>query len=392
MGTKLGPMRPRRRRSTGVVALLAALAMILAACGGEEEADTGEDAAADVEPGETHEVEAPDDDGDDDPAAGMSIEEIEELAREEGEVVWYTPIPTEEAEAMAAAFEDRYGISVNVFRAGGEQVLTRLESELITGNPQADVVGYSNKAAGLAHIEGGHLASWVPPETENVIEGLFDPDGYWITPRTALVGIAYNTDLVSEEDAPTSWLDLLDDRFSGQTTTASPEYAGMAVNMTKALEQVHGWDFFTDWANNGAMVVQGYGQTQDLVIAGERLVGTAHSGRMATAIESGQPVDFVYPEEGAVLVEFTKSVLSGAPNPYAARLFLNWTLTEEAQEILVDGGYHPSRVGMDGPGPLLPLDEIPLVAADQLWLMDEANAIELAEIWIESMGDATDVD
>jgi len=85
--------------------------------------------------------------------------------------------------------------------------------------------------------------------------------------------------------------------------------------------------------------------------------------------EAGQPVEVVYPAEGAPLVVGPSGVFEGAPNPNAARLLQSWLFSIEAQQILVDlalRSFHPLVKEKPGRRPL----------RDIKVLKDDAAAVE----------------
>src|SRR5215213_2389600 len=70
-----------------------------------------------------------------------------DAARKEGKVVLYTSAPLGSAQKVANVFQETYGITVELFRSGGTQVLRRFMMERDSGQPQADVLVSSDPAA-----------------------------------------------------------------------------------------------------------------------------------------------------------------------------------------------------------------------------------------------------
>jgi iron(III) transport system substrate-binding protein len=54
--------------------------------------------------------------------------------------------------------------------------------------------------------------------------------------------------------------------------------------------------------------------------------------------ESGQPVEIVYPTEGAPLIIGPNAIFKAAPNPNVARLFQSFSFSPEAQQLIIDVG------------------------------------------------------
>jgi iron(III) transport system substrate-binding protein len=70
-------------------------------------------------------------------------------ARREGKVVLYTSAPLSAVQKVVNAFQDKYGIAVELFRTGGVQVLRRFLMEQETGHAGADVLVTSDLSAAL---------------------------------------------------------------------------------------------------------------------------------------------------------------------------------------------------------------------------------------------------
>jgi len=60
-------------------------------------------------------------------------------AKKEGELVIYTSAQSDDIGAVAKAFEAKYGVRVNLWRAGSEKVLQRVVAEARAKRNEADV-------------------------------------------------------------------------------------------------------------------------------------------------------------------------------------------------------------------------------------------------------------
>ena len=174
-----------------------------------------------------------------------------------------------------------------------------------------------------------------------------------MTTRILVSPIAYNTNLVKKEDAPKSFADLLDPKWSGKMVKAHPAYSGTIMNATFQIARDLGWDYFEKLAKQQLMQVQSATDTPKKIQLGERAVMVDGAGYLVIRYkEEGQPVEIVYPEEGTPLATGPSVVFKGAPNPNAARLFQNWMHCREAQQFLVDWArqYSPHRQTVEKPG------------------------------------------
>src|SRR5438046_2965000 len=83
-------------------------------------------------------------------------------------------------------------------------------------------------ALALAWKREGWLGPYVPADAaQHVAPGHIDPDGTFLTLRILFSVIAYNTQLVKAQDAPASFADLLDAKWTGRLVKAHPGYSGL---------------------------------------------------------------------------------------------------------------------------------------------------------------------
>ena len=208
----------------------------------------------------------------------------------------------------------------------------------------------------MHRLEAQRLARAVPAGggREALRPGLLRPGRRsHVTTRILISPIAYNTNLVKKEDAPKSFADLLDPKWTGKMVKAHPAYSGTIMNATFQIARDLGWEYFEKLAKQRVMQVQSATDTPKKIALGERAVMVDGAGYLVIRYkEEGQPVEIVYPEEGTPLATGPSAVFKAAPNPNAARLFQNWMHSREAQQILVDWArqYSPHRQTVEKPG------------------------------------------
>src|SRR5258708_22539272 len=114
-------------------------------------------------------------------------------AREEGTLTLYTSIATTEPGPLALAFEKKYGVKVQVWRALSENVLQRALTEARGGRRSIDgvethapEVGALAREGVAAQFNSSHIAdlpAWAVP-----------PHPPWFSDRANLWVLGYNTD------------------------------------------------------------------------------------------------------------------------------------------------------------------------------------------------------
>ncbi len=264
-----------------------------------------------------------------------------EAARKEGRVVYYTPIDLPVAELIAKAFEAKYpGITVRVERTGAERVFQRISQEYASNIHAVDVVNSSDAAHFIVWKRDGLLAPFVPEDVaRHYAAEQKDPDGMFAAFRANLSVIGYNTRLVKAEDAPKSFADLLDPKWTGKIVKGHPGYSGTIMTATYEISRDIGWDFFERLAKQRVMQVQSAADPPKKLGLGERAVMADGNEYVLFQVkESGAPVEAVYPTEGTPLSLSPNGLFKAAPNPNAARLFQCFCFSPECQELMVNRG------------------------------------------------------
>lgn len=320
--------------------------MAVAACGGPSGSNDEVDTEGDV--------------------PSQSSEELEAAAIEEGKLVWYTSNTRPAADAIARAFEEKYeGITVEIFQAGGSQVIAKVEAEAMAGKINADFVDYSEGAAAVGQAERGLFQRYLPPNISDISEDLYDEDGFFFSPWYLTSTIVYNSDLISEEEAPKSWAELTDPKWQGKVGMASPDYAGTAVATVGTWQQEFGDEYIEDLGSNGLTVFEGFGNVHEAVLSGQTPVGVNLSFRALMAEREGQPMKWITPEEGQLLLSFAAAVTADAEHPNAAKLFANFLMTDELQEMVAANiGYFPGKTEIAAGAGMPDTTDMELIAAD----------------------------
>src|SRR5262245_4298393 len=181
-----------------------------------------------------------------------------EAAKKEGKVVWYTSIDLAAAERVAKTFEAKYpGVPVRVERNGAERLFQRIGQEYSSKIYSADVVNTSDAAHVITWKRSGWLAPYVPEDVAKYFPvDHKDPDGMFASVRVTLCPIAYNTSLVKAEEAPKSYADLLDPKWTGKIVKAHPSYSGTILTATYPIARDIGWSYFEKLAQQKIMQVQ----------------------------------------------------------------------------------------------------------------------------------------
>ncbi len=313
------------------------------------------------------------------PAAGITPELIA-AAKKEAKVNFYTAMDLSVAETYSKMFEAAFpGIAVKVERNGSERVFSRIAQEYKANIHNVDLVNTTDAAHVYSWKASGLLAPYVTPDMAlHFAAPSKDPEGTWATMRILFSVIAYNTELVKAADAPKSFMNLLDPKWSGQLVKAHPGYSGLVMTATFAMARDLGWGYFEKLAAQKVLQVQSGVDPPKKIALGERAVMVDGADYLVlNAKDKGQPVEIVYPAEGAPIVNSPNAVFKAAPNPNAARLFQAWMCSGEGQQKFVDltGQYAPHAQAVTKPG-RAPLSSIKIMPEDPAKLLVEADAVK----------------
>src|SRR5579859_6613116 len=262
-----------------------------------------------------------------------------EAAKKDGKVVLYSAMDLPVGEKLGKAFEAHYpGIQVQIERTGSERLFQRIEQEFASQIRAADVVTTADASHFISWKRNGWLAPFVSEDIAKYFPPEYrDPDGMFATSRIWLSSIAYNTSLVKPADAPTSFADLLDPKWTGKMVKGHPAYSGTIMTATFQLVRELGWDYLEKLSKQRVMQVQSSTDPPKKLALGERAVmADGNDYNVVLLKEAGQPVEPLYPAEGAPTISGPTAIFATAPHPNAARLFQAWLHTRETQQFFTD--------------------------------------------------------
>jgi iron(III) transport system substrate-binding protein len=265
--------------------------------------------------------------------------ELIEAAKKEAKVVLYSAMDLPVGEKLGKAFEAAYpGIQVQIERSGSERLFQRIDQEFASNIHAADVITSSDASHFIPWKKNGWLAPFVSEDIAKYFpESYRDPDGMFATSRVYMSSIAYNTSLVKPEDAPKSFADLLDPKWAGKMVKGHPAYSGTIMTATFQMVRELGWGYFEKLSKQRVMQVQSSTDPPKKLSLGERAVmADGNDYGVVLLKEAGQPVEPVYPAEGAPTISGPTGIFATAPHPNAAKLFQAWLHTRQTQQFFVD--------------------------------------------------------
>ena len=269
-------------------------------------------------------------------------------AKKEGQVVFYASMEAQSAQRITAAFEKKYPfIKVNATRIGSERMATRLVGEAQSRKVQADVVNQSGFDF-YGVLQKGIFDIYNSPERAALPAEYKDEKGLWVMNAATLNVIGYNTRQVPAANVPKSFWDLADPKWKGQLLMDENESKWMAGMMTYYGE-AKTVDLLRKLAAQEIQFRVGHTLIQTLAAAGERpIVVVAFANGVERLKKEGAPIEWIAVEP-IIGLTFGLGLVKDAPHPNAARLFIDFLLSKEGQEIIAEAGYYVPRRDIAAP-------------------------------------------
>ncbi len=270
------------------------------------------------------------------------------------------------SEPVLEAYEQRTGVTVRAVFDTEETKSTGLANRLIAeaARPMGDVVWSHEPVRTLVLKSRKVLAPYRSPSAAGIPPAWVDPEGYWTGFSARIRVIAYNTTLVRPADAPKSVFELADPKWRDQVAIADPRFGSTSFHVAALYAQMGDQrmdDFFRRLKANGVRVVEGNSVVRDLVARGEVKVGLTDTDDVNVAIEDGQPVSMVVPDQdglGVPVMPNMVSLVANGPHPDEGRLLIDYLLSAdvERQLALSEAVQIPLHAGVPGPKNLPSID------------------------------------
>jgi iron(III) transport system substrate-binding protein len=280
-----------------------------------------------------------------------SDKSIVDGARKEGSLTVYSSMNIDDLEDTVKTFTKKYPfLKVDYVRVDNDALIDRMLTEARAGQYDVDV--YSGSGDKEYLLEDDKLlgeysspqATSFPPEDKS-------PDNLWTASYLGISVPAYNTDLVEGDDVPQSYDDFLDPKWQGKIGMYSDDNALWDAMMDNwGEDKTVAW--WTKFAAQEPALQSSMPLIAELLAAGQfDLAEQSNLNHISAGqddgahIEALKSADFFWP--ASVNIE---AVMAHAPHPNAAKLWVDWVLSDEGQRYLSDHFRTPSRPGVSGPG------------------------------------------
>lgn len=286
-------------------------------------------------------------------------------AKQEGKLVLYGVGTADLYEPIRAAFVSRFpGIEVQGVDQRGRDSREKIVAEQQSKNYVDDVV-ISGTDTQAELVSLGLTEAYQPAEIGNAIPGLV-PAGGSMSPRTLTIfTMAINTNLVPPDQEPKTWLDVLDPKWNGKLAMDDPRGSGPGGTILSGLDYLYGQDVEQKLADQKPFFATQAGPIWTALNRGEYAIflSGGHPDLISNR-KAGAPVKQIKPSDGVGVTPIGQSLIKNAPHPNAAKLWIEWSLSEEGQSLLAEQGNAVVRKGITAKEPEASLEGVTFLPRD----------------------------
>jgi putative spermidine/putrescine transport system substrate-binding protein len=361
----------RRRRQPALVGLALAAALIVGACGSDDDgsADETEAPAVTTAAGDTATTagDTATTAGDTATTAGDTattaggeapsgdLATLEEACKEEGQVNLIA-LPDEWAnyKGILASFGEKYP-DVKHPVANPNASSQEEEDAVKTLAGQADMPDSVDVSPAIAQsmVDQGLFEPYTATVDADIPDGLKDPDRNWYAAYYGIMAISTNTTIV--ENAPKTFADLTKPEYQGLVNlNGDPRQAGSAFAGVMAASLANGGSpddimpgiqFFADLKAAGNL--GGTDVTPATVLSGETPIAIDWSynvpGLRKQLEDAGLTVETHFPSDGVYGGFYAQGVVKDSPHPACSKLWLEHILGDDGALGYLQGGAMPAR-------------------------------------------------
>ena len=285
--------------------------------------------------------------------------DVMQAAQEEGEVVVYGAVDEPDLkDPIKPRFEEAFpGITARVSGLGTSEIASKLVSEKRANNVQSDVTLYSRPAGRAVASAGVYVDLEQDHWLKQQASEMGYAEGYWKPPSATTAELPgyglpftliYNTDKVSESEAPDSWEGLGDDQWTGSNgiVMQHPSQLSSMGGLYATLFGLWGEEKWTRQVgrlvDNNPQLISSNSQSYRTMIQGEKALSPNYINDLVAQLDAGDnPPAATKWLEPALQSTISTRLTADSRNPNAGMVFASWFVSEPGQQTIGDTGRTP---------------------------------------------------
>jgi iron(III) transport system substrate-binding protein len=302
-------------------------------------------------------------------------------AKAEGAIAyWDATVSPETNEQLSQGFRAAYGLpagfAVKYTQSATLNLVTHVDQEVQSGNVTTDVASLASPPWINGLIAHDYILKYDSPEHAHYARAIaagLGRAGYYVPNGAYFFVPCWNADNLTFKG--TSWKDVLGAVPPGRISTNDAPHSATGLLSYIGLRQQLGVEFFKELAKMKPRFIVRTEQMTEALVTGQDLMAFGDtSGRLMQSNAKGANLKFLNPKEGVVLLGAGTFILARAPHPNAAKLWIDFTLSEAGQTIFSKGeGLTSVRSGFRSPLPEYApaIDDLTVIPVDWTKISDE---------------------
>ena len=262
----------------------------------------------------------------------------------------YTSLYKDTINEITPALKKEFpGVEFKFFQAGSEEIATKVNAEMMSGNVQADVMISSDRFWYEELEQAGKLYQYSSPVAKDVPASLKSGNGYYSTLSLPVMVLCYNSDLLKADLLPESFKDLQDDRFKNLFTTGDPLASGTNFTTMAMLQFHYGWEYFKKLKNNNTIGQGGNSSVLRRIQNGERPIGWVLLENVLRFQDKDKRLKVIYPKDGVVTNNNIIAISKETRNPELAKKFVDFMYGKVGQDQMIKSFMYSPLPGYEPP-------------------------------------------
>lgn len=244
-------------------------------------------------------------------------------------------------------------VNFQFYQAGSEEVAAKVQAEALAGKIQADILISSDRFWYEDMAQQSKLVAYQPANSDKVADFFKHPEHFYTTLSFPVMVIAYNSEAVSEADAPKSFKELADPKWKDKVSSSSPLASGTSFTTVAFLADKYGWDYFANLRKNNFISEGGNSGVVRRLQSKERPVGVVLMENILRLKTSDPRIKFLIPTDGAVIqsnvLALVKKDGEAEGRVETLQKITDWLFSTEGQQAMARSFMYPSVAGEKAP-------------------------------------------
>lgn len=265
-----------------------------------------------------------------------SPETNSQAASEKQELWVYTSLYKDTIADLTPRLQKAFpGVKFNWFQAGSEEIATKVNAEILAGGTRADVLISSDRFWYEEMAKNGKLHSYQAQEAKGVPDSLRHPDGFYTTVSIPVMVLGYNSEAISEAQAPKTFKEMAEGKWKNKFTTGSPLASGTNFTTVAMLQHHYGWDYIKALRNNETISQGGNSAVLRRIQSKERPVGWVLLENLLRFQDKDKRLKAIFPDDGVVLQSNVMAITKKSGPRELAEQFAEYMFGPEGQTAMI---------------------------------------------------------